>query len=138
MLQTTTYLPPKSRWISAKVLPLVSGTRRRTKSTPRAVMPLKIQNVAAMPIPSTKSPNVFVTMNVRVQLRETAKAAATLLIDAEKISAIIIHGRGPKPRENVIMKSVTLRSGSQPILATDSGSSAFKWKYTPEDNNNKN
>lgn len=49
-----------------------------------------------------RSANVFVTINVHDQLKPVATDAAVPRILAGKISPIINHGIGPKPKLNVV------------------------------------
>lgn len=77
-------------------------------------MVLSVHNVN---IPMISS-NVFVTMNVQVQLKPVATEAAEPRIFAGRISPIINQGIGPKPKLKLSTKTTKLPNGNQPIVET--------------------
>lgn len=65
-----------------------------------------------------RSLNVFVTMNVHIQLKAVATLAAEPRILPGRISPIINHGMGPNPNENPMTKITKQLSGNQPSVLT--------------------
>lgn len=89
------------------------------------------QNVQCSPIQSISFPKENVTINTSVQLAHTAiLLAAPFTLDANN-SPIIIHGNGPKPRENITMNTATHIKGSQPMFGTSSPL-FLRAKYRPK------
>lgn len=85
--------------MSAKDLPLVSGTKKNTNNTPKKQNAENIQNVCPFPKVSFMAVNVDVIKNASDQLKVPAAEAAIPLISFENNSPIIIHGIGPKKEE---------------------------------------
>lgn len=84
---------------------------------------MKNQNVGPVPIPFFISSKNLVTINARIQLKQEAIDDAVPFVEGKKSSATIIHGIGPKPRENMVIKRQRDRRGSHPMSVTSCPSS---------------
>lgn len=63
LLSFASFSPANIFWISLSDLPLVSGTRKKTKTVPTIDKPEKSQNVCPSPIAVFKLTKVFVMTN---------------------------------------------------------------------------
>ena len=71
--------------------------------------------------------NVFVTINVHVQLKAVEIEAAGPLIRLGNISPIISHGIGPNPIEKLTTYTISAKSGIHP--GTSIPLKSYKYRY---------
>lgn len=105
-------------WISDKDFPLVSGTMKKTKISPRIESPEKSQKVSPVPMASTKLGKVFVMTKAKTQLVVPATGPANPLTSDANNSPIMSHGTGPNPKENMMIKMQSETIGNHPRLET--------------------
>lgn len=108
---------PRSIWISAKLLPLVSGITKNMKINPSSKRPANIQNTWPAPIAELSELNVLVITKLNTEFNMPDVEATKPLISIKQSSPAIIQGIGPKPRENAIINNDRETKGSHVIEA---------------------